>query len=230
MNPEINSVLSRIKALPADWHAAGLLPFSALKAIAECAPAAGFARSLETGCGATTLLLSHLSAKHFVFAIQGENRSITSALTSDLLRKGVVELNEGPTQQTLPAWKDDGTLDFVLLDGPHGFPFHHLEYYHVYPRLKEGSWLVMDNIEIPSVNDHYRFLLKDEMFTLEKRVGNTAFFRRTGCPTIDPMSDSWWLQGYNRRQRLVDYSPRGLWRHFVPAPAKRAIKGMLGIR
>ena len=37
------------------------------------------------------------------------------------------------------------------------------------------------------------------MFELLEIVDdNTAFLRRTGAPLIDPDSDSWWLQGYNK--------------------------------
>jgi hypothetical protein len=36
------------------------------------------------------------------------------------------------------------------------------------------------------------------MFELLETVHQTAFLRRTGAPAIDPYSDNWWLQGYNR--------------------------------
>src|SRR4030095_3460203 len=135
MNADAQFVLGEIKKLPSSWHGAGLLPFTVLEAIARCATEVSFRHSLETGCGASTLLLSHLSARHHVFARQYENGSIDSAMASRLLRRESVELVEGPTQRTLPAWKCEEGLEFVLLDGPHGFPSHQLEYYYIYPHL-----------------------------------------------------------------------------------------------
>ena len=35
---------------------------------------------------------------------------------------------------------------FVLIDGPHGYPFPEIEYFYFYPRLKPGALLVVDDI------------------------------------------------------------------------------------
>jgi hypothetical protein len=94
----------------------------------------------------------------------------------------------------------------VLIDGPHGYPFPDLEYYYLYPTIADAGLLVIDDIQIPSIGRMFDIIRAGEMFELLEIVdGNTAFLKRTGAPLIDPDSDSWWLQGYNRSyyQQLV---------------------------
>jgi len=44
----------------------------------------------------------------------------------------------------------------------------------------------------------FEIIKSESMFELVEKVGNTAFFRRTTSPVHDPLSDGWWLQGYNK--------------------------------
>jgi hypothetical protein len=56
----------------------------------------------------------------------------------------------------------------------------------------------------------FEIIRAEDMFELIEVVdGNTAFFRRTPAPMIDPESDSWWLQGYNREyyRKKTDLHP-----------------------
>lgn len=151
---------------------------------------------------AGTLLLSHVSRDHLVFAQDdtGYGDSLNRVKESPLLNPGVVRSVEGETQLTLPR-HDFGAeqFDLVLLDGPHGFPFPALEYYYFYPRVRTGGILIIDDIRIPSVRDMFHFLRKDAMWHRDAVVGQTAFFTRTDAPTVDPLGDGWWLQGYNRQ-------------------------------
>ena len=73
-----------------------------------------------------------------------------------------------------------------------------LEYYYFYPRLDSGGLLVLDDTQIPSIGRMLDILRADAMFDLVEIVCSTAFLRRTSVPIIEPCSDSWWLQGYNR--------------------------------
>jgi hypothetical protein len=57
----------------------------------------------------------------------------------------------------------------------------------------------MDDIVVPSIRRMLGIVQADDMFELSDVVDdNMAVFRRTAAPLIDPLSDSWWLQGYNR--------------------------------
>ena len=122
-------------------------------------------------------------------------------MESELLTQGIVDFVVGPTQSTLPGIRLP-SLDLVFLDGPHAYPFPQLEYYYFYPHVRAGGMLIVDDIQIPSVRQLFRFLRRDRMWYLNAVVARTAFFTRTHAPTLDPLGDSWNLQGYNDYRRL----------------------------
>jgi hypothetical protein len=158
--------------------------------------------SAETGSGASTLLFSHFSGDHTVFADDAGSGSVRNVEASTLLRPGVVRFVEGPTQRTLPSHHFPSRLQAALLDGPHGYPFPDLEYYFLYPHLDPGALLIVDDIQIRGVHNLFEFLRRDRMFRLDEVVHTTAFFTRTDAPTFSPTGDGWWSQEYNRRPLL----------------------------
>ncbi len=230
MTGGVTDVLTRIAALPDDWPLAGSLRADVLRQIAE--RAGPVRRSAETGTGKSTLLLSHLAGHHTIFARDdaGEGGSLAAVRASPLLRAATVEFVVGPSQQTLPAHRFAGALDLVLLDGAHGFPFTHLDYYFLYPHLAPGALLVLDDVHIRSVNDLFRFLRADAMFEPLEVVHTTAFFRRTAAPVFDPCGDEWWLQGYNRKTLppLAGLPLGARLKALVPAPIMDAIRRLRG--
>jgi len=195
----IAQLIQEIAELPPDWHGAGSVNVDGLLAIARYADAIGPIRhSVETGSGKTTLLFSHLSSDHRVFAVD-DGKSITQVRRSPLFRTETVTYVEGPTQVTLPGYVFSDSVQIALIDGPHGYPFPDLEYYYFYPIIDPGGLLVVDDILIPSIRRMFEIIRADDMFELLDVVSsNMAIFRRTSAPRIEPQSDSWWLQGYNR--------------------------------
>ncbi len=196
---EVDVLIGRIAKLPSDWHGAGSVSPSVLRAIARHAERIGGLRhSAETGSGKTTLLFSHISPDHSVFAVDGGNGSITRVKESDLFRAESVAIVEGPTQLTLPVFRFSAMFQMVLLDGPHGYPFPDLEYYYFYPRIETGGLLVLDDIQIPTIGRMFDIIKAGDMFGLAEVVENTAFLQRTDAPLIHPLHDGWTQQGYNR--------------------------------
>ena len=241
MKPELRRVVDEIAALPVDWHGAGSVNRAVLMAIARhCEEVGTIRRSAETGSGRTTLLFSHLSDEHLVFAKDDAN-SISAVRASALLRPDHVAFVEGPTQKTLPAFAFDDGFQVVLIDGPHGYPFPDLEYYYFYPHLEPGGLLILDDTRIPSITRMLAILRADPMFDFIETVRDTAFLRRTHAPLIDPTGDAWWLQGYNRPYydeslppsgrtsfgrllaRLSDLTPQSL-KDAVPDQLRRALR------
>jgi predicted O-methyltransferase YrrM len=223
-------ILEKIATLPDAWPFAGSLRLNVLRRIAELAAARPVRASAETGTGKSTLLLSHLSAHHTAFTLDdaGAGDSLRVVRESPLLRREAVEFVVGPTQQTLPRHRFAGALDLALIDGPHGFPFAQLEYYFLYPLLAPGALLIVDDVHIRAVNDLFRVLRADAMFELVDVVRTTAFFRRTAAPTLDPLGDGWWLQGYNLAWLPL---PAGLpllekLKSLVPWPLKERLRAL----
>jgi hypothetical protein len=207
-------------------HTAGPLASpKVLKALARHLCEQPVHHSVETGAGVTTLLFSHLSEDHVVFAVDGGSGSSQNVKTSPLFNAATTSFVEGPTQKTLPLYRPEHRLQAALLDGPHAFPFPLLEYYYIYPQLQEKALLILADIHIRSVHDLYNFLRADEMFELVEVLERTAFFRRTTAPVFDPLGDGWWLQGYNRTLLL-----RFTWyekvRDSIPASARAAARSV----
>jgi precorrin-6B methylase 2 len=164
-----------------------------------------FRSSAETGCGGSTIVLSHASDRHIAFAIEGEDRTITELHQQSDLRVGNVIFVEGETRDTLPRYPFEGELDLVLLDGPHAYPLPQVEFAYLYPRIRPGGWLVIDDIQIPSVYELLRFLRKESSVVLEEVAVRTAFFQKVSATGYGP--DGWALQGMNRRT-ILRYSWR----------------------
>jgi hypothetical protein len=217
-------------ALPLEWPLSGSLRPQVLETLARYASERPVAHSAETGAGKSTLLLSQLSNHHVVFTRDdtGDGDSLPEVRTSPLLRREVVEFVVGATQATIPTHRFTHTLDVILIDGPHGFPFPHLEYYFLYPHLAPGALLVLDDVHIRSVNNVFGFLRTDPMFSLLEVVRTTAFFRRTEVQTFDPFADGWWLQPYNLRlrPRLGGLPVAEALKALVPFSAKETLRGL----
>lgn len=157
-------------------------------------------RIIETGCGASTILMSQYAEKLYTFCYDdraANNSSVAFAEEFPQFRKEHVEWVFGPTQITVPKYSICDPVDMILIDGPHGFPFPELEFYHFYQLLRADSVLIIDDIHIPSIRNLFDFLCQDEMFYLHQVTMTTAFFVRSKSPMLNPTGDDWWLQGYN---------------------------------
>ena len=172
---------------------------AALHGIAARSQDRQFECTAETCCGGSTILLSHLSRRHTAFALEGADLTVSELKRRDDLVADRVEFVEGETRFTLPVFGFQSKLDLVLLDGPHAYPLPQIEFAYLFPHLRTGGWLVLDDLQIPSVFELFRFVKSSGEVALEEIAGRTAFFRRTrqgGHDAGNP--DGWWLQKMNR--------------------------------
>lgn len=204
----ITTLIQKHQQAYAPSHGSGSLNTKIIRVI-ERLPGSPFRYTMETGCGKSTILLSNISEHHVVFCIDDRERGKASSINYFLNcpHSRPVDTVFGPTQVTLPAYKFEVPINLALLDGPHAFPFPELEYYHVYPHLAEGAYLIIDDLPIPSIGAFFSMIREDEMFELvDIANGQTGILRRTAAPTFDPFGDGWARQRYNRR-RLPKSSP-----------------------
>ena len=211
-----DNILHEIIGLPLNWHQAGVCGSAPLRAIALHGQGRPILHSAETGVGKSTLLLSHVSHRHMVFAVDDAEagNSLNTVRTSPLLKKDAVTFIVGPTQETLPRHNFTDRLQLVLIDGPHAYPFPELEYYFFYPHLDEGALLILDDLHIPTIFRLFSFLREEEMFDFLGLAATAAFFRRNSNPLFDPLGDGWWRQKYNEKRFPVrrfkqDFVPPG---------------------
>jgi precorrin-6B methylase 2 len=185
-NPELVTRSSR-------FHPWDAMAPTALTGILDRGP---FRFTAETGCGGSTIVLSHSSKRHTAFAIEGENRTISALRKEDDFRADTVTFIEGESKDTLPEYSFEEELDLVVLDGPHAYPLPQIEFAYLFPHVRVGGWLVIDDIQIPSVYELFAFLKMEPSVVLEEVRFRTAFFRRVSV--VDAGPDGWTLQGMNR--------------------------------
>jgi len=211
MATDLTRLVDQVCELGDAWHDEGTVADSALYALLRHAPSS-VERSLETGAGRSTLVLSHLSREHTVFALRETGSSglagrptgsshggLGAVRRSSLLRAENATFVEGPSQQTLPR-HDFAALDVAFIDGPHAYPFPELEYALIYPHLRSGALLVIDDVHIPTVGRMWDVLREDAMFDELEVSGTTGFLRRTSAPTFPPDGDGWETQAFNARR------------------------------
>jgi hypothetical protein len=182
---------------------------AALEALAKRGP---FQFSAETGCGGSTIVLSHVSQNHTAFAIEGADRTITGLRQYSGFRADNVVFVEGETRRTLPLHSFESPLDLALLDGPHAYPLPQLEFAYLFPQVRVGGWVALDDIQIPSVYELFRFLRLESSMVLEEVAVRTAIFRKIRECGLGP--DGWQHQGMNRHG-ILRYSWRERLRRLV---------------
>ncbi len=208
-----HGLLTEILESSRSIHRSGSMSPTALITLAKHLEARTVQHSVETGTGASTLIFSHLSKSHTVFALDSDE-SITMVLRNPSLNREATTFVDGPTQKTLPVHSFRWPLQAVLIDGPHAYPFPDLEYFYLYPHIEKDGLLVIDDIHIPSIQNLFRIVSDDDMFRLVEVCGKTAFLRRTDAPLFDPWNDGWWLQRFNKRT---------LWRYCWQEKLKSAV-------
>jgi hypothetical protein len=222
-----DELIAQILAASRGLHASGSMSAPALLCLTRHLRGRAIDRSAETGTGATTLILSHISRRHEVFTVNIDE-SMSRVLESPLLNRSVLTFVEGPSQRTLIQHQFDSPLQAVIIDGPHAYPFPDLEYFCFYPHIETGGLLVVDDIHIPTVHSLFKFLRADDMFELVELCGTTAFFQRTTAPVFDPWGDGWWLQARNRRT-LLRYSWPSMLKRAVPEKLRLLLRRRLDL-
>lgn len=177
----------------ADFHPWDAMAPAALEAIARRGP---FRASAEIGCGGSTIVFSSVSEMHTAFAIEGESLTISALRAWPGFRADTVVFVEGESKGTLPGHVFRKPLDCILLDGPHAYPQPQMEFVHLFEHLAPGGWLVLDDLQIPSVHQLHTFLQRESFIALEEVVVRTAFYRKLDASPMGP--DGWQMQRLNR--------------------------------
>jgi FkbM family methyltransferase len=155
---------------------------------------------LETGAGNSTICFLFLDPA----------RLIAIAPSSDLFDRirQFCETNAVPiaplrahidgSQWVLPrlaAESRDGApfLDFALIDGLHNWPAVFLDFFYVNYMLREGGFLMIDDVQLHSVKELARLLSEQPGFELELDLGKALVFRKTSAERELP---EWVLQPY----------------------------------
>lgn len=134
------------------------------------------ARSLETGCGATTAVFADHGCHHTVVVpSQPEIDTIRDWLEDHGVSTERVTFRLGPSETVLPSLAAD-PLDVVVIDGRHGFPAPMVDWFYTAGRLVVGGTMVLDDTQIWPVAVLHRFLAGSPDWHLDAHICCTAFY------------------------------------------------------
>jgi hypothetical protein len=166
-------------------------------------------RTLETGCGASTVIFAAQGTHHTVISPDAEEHK----RVRDYLKEISVDDSRlvsivGGSDLVLPDLCTERILDVAYIDGAHSFPYPAIDWHYMTRALKIGGRLIMDDIPIPSTAYVFRFMLSDPDWRLDEILDDrAASFTLIHQP---PAGEDYTLQPFNRRP---DYG-------FAPLPAR----------
>jgi hypothetical protein len=146
-------------------------------------------RTVETGCGLSSVLFALKAAKHTIVAPNvHEHDSVRSWCAargfSTAHVTSVVELS----QVALPMLEPE-PVDLVLIDGGHAFPTPFIDWYYLAGRLRTGGYVVIDDLHIRTCSLLRDFLAAERgRWCLRAEVGRAVIFEKLQTELI-PESD-----------------------------------------
>jgi predicted O-methyltransferase YrrM len=159
-------------------------------------------RTLETGCGVSTVLLTVLGAEHVCVTPGADERA---AIETHLADRGIdastLRFEQAASHEALPRLlAEGGELDLVLVDGGHGFPMPILDWFYAGSLLRRGGVLVADDIGLPAVRMLVDVLDRDPRWRRVAGSGKWAAWERQSS---GPLAEDWTEQPHlrNRRER-----------------------------
>jgi hypothetical protein len=155
-------------------------------------------RTLETGCGLSTILFALRGAEHTcIVPNPPEVERVRSWCDEHGVDHAALTFHVEPSERVLPG-ADLGSLDLVLIDGSHSFPQVFLDWFYTQEALKVGGTLLVDDVHVWTGRVLRGFLEAEPEWELVKRFqGRTVAFRKT-APT-DP-DKVWFEQPYVERR------------------------------
>jgi methyltransferase family protein len=127
--------------------------------------------TLETGSGASTIVFAAAGTQHTAVTPDAAEETRVRRACEELgISSERVSFQIGYSHEVLPQLPH-GTLELVLLDGAHGFPYPVLDWWHVAPRLAVGGRILLDDAYMPPVAGIVDFAGHSKAWEVERSVG-----------------------------------------------------------
>ncbi len=137
--------------------------------------------TLETGCGQTTVVFAIAGTKHICIMPNAEEANRVKQYCASLGCHNNITFLINSSDIILPnSDRVPKQLDFVFIDGAHGFPAPIVDWHYTAGKLKIGGIMCVDDYKMPSVKILFDFLCNEDEWELMNIVQNTAFFKKLG--------------------------------------------------
>jgi glycosyltransferase involved in cell wall biosynthesis len=135
-------------------------------------------KTLETGCGASTLMFALKETTHFAITpSRDESERITGYCIERNLPTDKLSFRIGKSEDILPTF-DVNDFDFVLIDGCHAFPVPFLDWYYTSQRLKVEGLLIIDDLQLWPCRVLCDFLTAEPEWAIESTFSRSMVFRK----------------------------------------------------
>lgn len=163
-------------------------------------------RTLEVGCGVSTIVFAAAGTSHVAISPAPDEferiLQYCAAIGVDTRR---VDFRQGSSAEVLPALDDE--FDLALIDGAHSFPHPVVDFHYVSRLLRPGGVLLLDDVPIPSVGLVYRFLVTEPGWELLELIDDRAAAFRLRGSLAD--GDPWGEQAQNASYPDYSFLPLG---------------------
>ena len=142
-------------------------------------------RTLETGCGYSTIVFAAWECRHEVASpLHEEHAAINDWCREHGVPVESVQYHVGLSQRILPALPAT-PLDLVLIDGDHAVPAPLIDYYYTADRLVKGGLMLIDDTQLRSVQQLCEFLNAErERWEFVDEVVRTRVYRKRVDGTV----------------------------------------------
>lgn len=167
-------------------------------------------KTLETGCGYSTVVFSILGSEHVTISpFVEEHRAIQHWCSRNQISTERVSFVAHSSQDVTATMQGGPPLDLVLIDGDHAFPAPFIDWYYTAERVKLGGYLIVDDTNLITGTILRDFLkMEHGRWDLVTDIGRTSIFARS----------------------TVESVVRGLWWGLQPFCAKRKRSGLRRIK
>lgn len=136
-------------------------------------------RTLETGAGQTTVAFAIACTEHVCITPDlAQAERIRSYCKEHDIRETITFIHESSDIALSSGQGIPQTLDFVLIDGAHRFPFPIIDWHYTEHRIPVGGIVAVDDFKMPSVRILHDFLAGEQEWELIQMFQVTSFFRR----------------------------------------------------
>ena len=152
-------------------------------------------RTLETGCGVSTILFAIWGAEHrCVVPVAREAIRSVGYIAERMIDYRPPRIEVGFSSEVLPSL-EVGELDLYLIDGGHAFPDPAIDWFYGARWLRRGGVLVIDDAQLPAVKQLTWFLDRDPRWTSIADTRKWVAYERAGEGALaEPWTKQWFFR------------------------------------